>query len=125
MAAPLIVGEEVEGVIEILDKANSASFGLDDMDLLGLFAHPAAIAVEQARTVGAIGSMLLGELGRVAQEQGKDDLAGTVRAVLGEGSALSEQTLELVRLVHTLSKHGERGRQLALDVLSSITRNTA
>lgn len=125
MAAPLIVGEDVEGVIQILDKANSGSFGLDDMDLLGLFAHPAAIAVEQARTVQAMGSMLLGELQRLAQENGKEDLAETAQAVLSEGSPLSAQTLELVQLIHTLSKRGERGRQLALDVLSSVARYTS
>lgn len=124
MAAPLIVGEDIEGVIEILDKSNEGTFGLDDMDLLGLFAHPASIAVEQARTVGAIGSMLLRELERLAVERGNDAVATTARAVANEGSALAEQTLALARLIHTLSRRGERGRQLALDVLTSVARYT-
>lgn len=125
MAAPLLVGDEVEGVIEILDKANAGSFGLDDMDLLGLFAHPAAIAVEQARVVGATGSMLVAELARLAEDAGKPHIAETARGVLQAGSDLSEDTLALARLVHDLSKRGERGRRLALDVLSSVARHTS
>jgi GAF domain-containing protein len=122
MAAPLLVGEDVEGVIEVLDKTSAATFGLDDMDLLGLFARPAAIAVEQARTVAAIGTMLVRELGRGASERGDQGLAGAVQTALGAGSALSEQTLEMARLVHELSRRGERGRELAVEILSSVAR---
>lgn len=124
MAAPLLVGEDVEGVIEVLDKASSQSFGLDDMDLLGLFARPAAIAVEQARTVGAIGFMLVRELARMVDADGHGALAAAADTAVQEGSQLSEQTLELARLIHTLNKRGERGRQLALDVLASVARYT-
>lgn len=122
MAAPLIVGEDVEGVLEVLDKANSASFGLDDMDLLGLFARPAAIAVEQARMVTNIGGLLVTELGHLAEGSGDTDLAHAAQETLADGHQTPDQTLELARLVHTLSRRGERARQLAIDVLASVAK---
>lgn len=45
MAAPLLHEEEILGVLEVLDRPGNAHFSLQEMDLLGLFAHQAAIAV--------------------------------------------------------------------------------
>jgi GAF domain-containing protein len=124
MAAPLIVGEDVEGVIEVLDKRNSASFGLDDMELLGLFARPAAIGVEQARLVTSIGRALVAELGRIAAENGNGAAAQAAEAALSDGAGADVQTIELARLVHSVGRRGERARQLALDILASVVKNT-
>jgi len=125
LAVPMIVGDEVEGVMEVLDKKSAASFGLDDMELMGMFARPAAIAVEQARMVTSIGELLIAELGRLAEGQGDRDLAEVTRAVLDEESAASDQTLELARMVHRIAKQGDRSRELALEILSAIARFTA
>jgi GAF domain-containing protein len=124
MAVPLIVREDVEGVLEVLDKASAASFDLDDMDLLALFARPAAVAVEQARMVEGIGRLLVSELGRLADERHQEDLARSAQTVLASGGETADQTLELARLVHRLSRRGERARRLALDVLASVERYT-
>lgn len=124
MAAPLIVGEDVEGVIEVLDKHNSSSFGLDDMELLGLFARPAAIGVEQARMVTSIGRALVEELGRVASSNGNGAVAGAAEVALADGAGAESETLELARLVHAIGRRGERARQLALDILGSVVKNT-
>ena len=45
MAAPLLFEEEILGVLEVLDRPERAHFSLQEMDLLGLFANQAAIAV--------------------------------------------------------------------------------
>ena len=50
LATPLIAGERVLGVMEVLDKIEAASFGMQDMELLGIFAHQAALAIEQAQS---------------------------------------------------------------------------
>jgi GAF domain-containing protein len=53
MAAPLLTEEDALGVLEVLDRPEQAHFSLHEMDLLGLFANQAAIAVElmlRART---------------------------------------------------------------------------
>jgi GAF domain-containing protein len=123
MAVPLLLNEDVEGVLEVLDKKNQGSFGLDDMELLGLFAHPAAIAVEQARMVTKIGSLMVEELRRIAEEEN----AGVARdagIALGQGSGTPDRTLELARLVHTIGRKGDKSRELAIEILTSVSKQT-
>jgi GAF domain-containing protein len=125
LAVPLIVREDVIGVLSVLDKANDASFGLDDMDLLGLFARPAAIGVEQARMVSTIGRLLIGELESAASERGDAALTEAARAALSNGNSAIEGTLELARLVQRIGRRGERSRQLAIEILTSIAKNAS
>src|SRR3954469_1953670 len=46
MAAPLLFDERCLGVLEVLDRPQDVPFTLDQMELLGLFAHQAALAVD-------------------------------------------------------------------------------
>lgn len=46
MAVPLLHEERALGVLEVLDRPQQARFTLEDMDLLGLFAGQAAIALD-------------------------------------------------------------------------------
>ena len=46
MAAPLLNEERALGVLEVLDRPEQSAFSLAEMDLLGLFANQAAIAVD-------------------------------------------------------------------------------
>src|SRR5689334_1974892 len=46
MAVPLLVEEKALGVLEVLDRPQKAQFTLAEMDLLGLFANQAAIALD-------------------------------------------------------------------------------
>ena len=46
MAAPLLLEDRVLGVLSILDRPKRASLSLMEFDLLGLFAHQAAVALE-------------------------------------------------------------------------------
>lgn len=125
LAVPLIVGDEVEGVLEVLDKATAASFGLDDMQLLELFARPAAVAVEQARAVTNVGALLLTEIRRLAIEQGNERAAQTIESALATGGHASEQTLELARLVYRLGRRSERSARLAIEILGAVSRYMA
>ena len=46
MAVPLLHEERVLGVLEVLDRPQRARFSLVEIDLLGLFAGQAAIALD-------------------------------------------------------------------------------
>jgi GAF domain-containing protein len=46
MAVPLLHEERVLGVLEVLDRPSDSRFTLQEMDLLGLFANQAAIALD-------------------------------------------------------------------------------
>ena len=68
MAVPLLHDERALGVLEVLDRPEQARFTLAEMDLLGLFANQAAIAldllVSARRARDALGGA--GELDQVA-----------------------------------------------------------
>jgi GAF domain-containing protein len=81
MAAPLLHDEEVLGVLEVLDRPERSHFTLQEMDLLGLFAHQAAIAVNllmRARRAERVLNEDDSELAPVAQ------LAACVETLEGE-----------------------------------------
>jgi GAF domain-containing protein len=46
MSVPLLVDERVLGVLQVLDRPQRPGFSLQEMDLLGLFAAQAAIALD-------------------------------------------------------------------------------
>src|SRR4051794_5648534 len=46
MAVPLLAEDRALGVLEVLDRPQQTKFSLQEMDLLGLFANQAAIALE-------------------------------------------------------------------------------
>ena len=80
MAVPLLVEERALGVLEVLDRPQQARFTLAEMDLLGMFANQAAIALDllqRARRARAAldGSGELGALARIAGrlEEGDED----------------------------------------------------
>jgi transcriptional regulator with GAF, ATPase, and Fis domain len=122
LSVPMFLDEEVIGVVQVLDKASAASFGLDDMELLGLFARPAAIAVQQARMVTTMGKLLTQELERMANERGEKEVAAAAVTVLADGAGAPDEMLELARLVHVLSRRSDRHRKLAFEILRSVSR---
>jgi GAF domain-containing protein len=46
---PLLHGEESVGVLQVLDRPQETRFSLEEMELLGMFANQAAIALDLLR----------------------------------------------------------------------------
>jgi len=70
MAAPLLHEERALGVLSVLDRPEQSLFSLQEMELLGLFANQAAIAVDlllKARTAERLLGQDGGELAVVAR----------------------------------------------------------
>jgi GAF domain-containing protein len=70
MAAPLLTEESALGVLSVLDRPEQSLFSLQEMELLGLFANQAAIAVDlliKARKAEALLGSEDGELAVVAR----------------------------------------------------------
>jgi GAF domain-containing protein len=90
MAVPLLNEERALGVLEVLDRPQDAKFTLAEMELLGLFANQAAIALDllqrARRAQGALaGEGDLGVLARVAEAleaKREDDGDGTRESAL-------------------------------------------
>jgi GAF domain-containing protein len=96
-AVPLLVGEDVLGVLEVLDRDGGAPFGLAEIDLLGRFAAQAAIALELSRRVRR------------------------ARATLDGDAELSV----LARLAERVAALDESRRPAALDLLRALERTLA
>jgi GAF domain-containing protein len=70
MAVPLLYDEQALGVLEVLDRPQESRFSLEEMELLGLFANQAAIALDllrRARQAEAVLNEGEGELAVVAR----------------------------------------------------------
>jgi GAF domain-containing protein len=86
MAAPLLHEERVLGVLSVLDRPQRAQFSLIELDLLGLFANQAAIALDVLETMRRAGSALEGAdpgtraLASVAGALDRSDDAARARA---------------------------------------------
>jgi GAF domain-containing protein len=84
MAAPLLLEDRVLGVLNVLDRPERRRFSVAEMELLGLFANQAAIAMDlllHARRVETLLGSAGDELGAVAR------LAAALDALEGERRA--------------------------------------
>src|SRR6266498_2675115 len=103
MAVPLLHDEQSLGVLEVLDRPQRAQFSLVEMDLLGLFANQAAIALsllQRARRAEAV----LGESGEEAGIVAR--LAATVQELDEERR---EAGLKLLGAVEEVLRRDEGG----------------
>jgi GAF domain-containing protein len=93
MSVPLLHDERALGVLQVLDRDSSVAFSLGHMELLGLFANQAAIALDllqRARHARA-----------VLTESGKD--AGAIARVASSLEDLEEEQREpVLRLLGAL-----------------------
>ena len=95
MAAPLLHEEGALGVLSVLDRPEQTLFSLQEMELLGLFANQAAIAVDlllKARRAEA----LLGD--------GEGDLAVVARLATAVDALEDEQRESGLKLLNHLAR---------------------
>ncbi len=93
MAVPLLHDEQSLGVLEVLDRPQRAQFSLVEMDLLGLFANQAAIALSLLQR------------------------ARRAEAVLGESG---EEAGIVARLAETVQELDEERREAGLKLLDAV-----
>jgi GAF domain-containing protein len=122
LATPLLWNDRVIGVMEVLDKINAPSFGLQDMELLGMFAQQAAIAIFQSQQYDAINVVVVRGLKQLAAADPSADSAEIFRAL--EADATDEtQTRDVMALAdtfHSISQLGEAERQVCLQTLRAF-----
>jgi len=122
LATPLISGDRVIGVMEVLDKISAPSFGLQDMELLGIFAAQAAIAIQQSQQFDRIDVALINGLKAIAGDESPDLQACLDNAaqLAGTGSIEVSDLQELARLIYDFSQLDEAGRRLCIQVLRTF-----
>jgi GAF domain-containing protein len=106
MAVPLLHEERALGVLEVLDRPQAAAFSLKEMELLGLFANEAAIALDllqRAREARAV----------LEQEDGQAAALARLAGRLAE--AAPEQREAAQRLLEALEAFLAAGGSPSLD----------
>jgi len=93
MAVPLLHEERALGVLEVLDRPQEAAFSLKEMELLGLFANEAAIALDLLQRAREARAVLEGEDG---------EAAGLARLAARLAEAEPEQREAAQRLIEAL-----------------------
>ena len=100
MAAPLLTEDAALGVLSVLDRPEQSLFSLQEMELLGLFANQAAIAVDLLQRAR--------RAERILQDDG--DLAVVARLAASVDALEDDRREAGLRLLHALAGTlGERG----------------
>ncbi|MCK5314169.1 MAG: GAF domain-containing protein [Anaerolineales bacterium] len=123
LGTPLISNDRVIGVMEVLDKIDAPSFGMQDMELLGVFANQAAIAINQSQQYDLLGEALIAGLQDLVSEEQDIDADAISRALTDTDESdetLRRDMLELARLINQLSSGGKAERKMCLQVLAAF-----
>src|SRR5688500_305191 len=121
LATPLISSDDrVIGVMEVLDKIDGNSFDMHDMELMGLFAQQASMAIEQSQQIDQVQDAMVRALKRLA----KSDRSGPsleLQATLDKSLENREEMidlLELADLFNQISALGEAERKACIQILN-------
>lgn len=121
LATPLISSDDrVIGVMEVLDKIDATSFDLQDMDLMGMFAQQAAMAIDQSQQIDKIQESLVQGLKRLVKAD-KSQPSAELQAALDQSLQNSDEMtdlLELADLFNQISALGEAERKVCIQILN-------
>ena len=124
LAVPLVSGDHVFGVIEVLDKVSGDSFDLRDIELLSLLADQAAIALTQAKQFEQLQHSLVVGLKELidTEEAGP---APELESVLENQPASSDELIRLAEMIKDVSDLGERERDACRQILQVFQEYSA
>lgn len=116
LAMPLIRCDRVIGVMEVLDKIAAPAFGMEDMELLALFARQAAIAIDQSEQLAHLDDLLVRGLKALVGEGPSAELF----AVLESDDAATRDLAQLAGSVSAISQLGDAERTTCLKILDAF-----
>lgn len=123
LATPLISSDDrIIGVMEVLDKIEATSFDMHDMELMGMFAQQAAMAIDQSQQIDHIEQALVRGLSRLVKadtSQPSSELMSVLDKSLNEENRTTD-LLELADLFNHISALGEAERRLGLQILQTF-----
>jgi GAF domain-containing protein len=122
LAMPLVWNGQVIGVMEVLDKIDAPSFGMQDMELLGIFAHQAAIAIQQSQQVDKLGNAILMGIRQLSEDSPSLDLGEVLYSLSrkADEDQRSQDLMTLAELLYAIHEFGDSERRLCLEVLSAF-----
>jgi signal transduction protein with GAF and PtsI domain len=123
LATPLYWEDEVIGVMEVLDKVEAPRFSIQDVELLGLFAHQASIAIAQSQHYETIGAAILKGLQHWGSAEGEDEQIDLEKTIHSSDRTPDHQEFdELAESLRNLAELGEAERKLCANLINEITQ---
>jgi GAF domain-containing protein len=120
-AAPLFDEHGTVGVLQVLDKRGSATFSLQDMELLSVFAGQATVAIAAARVQRDTERLLRAVLSRIEPDLDADAVEALVSSATRDLDVDDESPFwRLVEQVARLRSLTDRETALLTDILDAI-----
>lgn len=117
MAMPLESEHRTLGVIEVLDRRQGGGAGADDMELLGLFARQATLALETSRTFSDLAQALFQAAAQVAPGS---DLRTALEQHAAAAPRAQVELAQLALLFHDLGQLGTDERLTVARIANSF-----
>lgn len=129
VAVPLVDEEGTIGVLEVLDKVDSASFSIRDIELASIFAHQAAVAISASRVERDAASLLATALRALAASggaAGANETADGIAAAAASGlDAEDDHLWELAEQVARVRTADPAQLDLVADLLGVLARHAS
>jgi GAF domain-containing protein len=123
VAVPLLDQQGTLGVLEVLDKRSEASFSLRDIELAGVFARQATVAIRASRVERDVATLLRSVIGALAggeaPERGVEALVAAALADVGDPD---DPLWPLVEQIAALRRAGPEQRELLGSLLDVLLR---
>jgi GAF domain-containing protein len=125
-AVPLISGQSPVGVLQVLDKRSEPAFSLKDMELLGVFARQAAVAIDASKVQRDSARLLRAALREVGEGDLTDEQLDALVTAASAGLDPDDETpfWSLVDAVTRLRGMSDRELTLVTDILEVVSRSS-
>jgi GAF domain-containing protein len=124
IAVPLVDDHGTIGVLEVLDKRNEATFSLQDVELAGVFARQAAIAISASRVERDVATLLSTAASTLLDGGAGQDVEEIVsRATAGLGGDDESRLWELADLVGRVRRADPTQLDLVVELLAVLARH--
>ncbi|MCJ7709293.1 MAG: GAF domain-containing protein [Chloroflexi bacterium] len=123
VAVPLLDERGTLGVLEVLDKRSEASFSLRDVELAGVFARQATVAIRASRVERETAMLLRAVIGALAGgEAPQGGIEALVAAALTDTGDPDDPLWPLVEQIAALRRAGPEQRELLGALLDVLVR---
>ena len=123
VAVPLLDERGALGVLEVLDKRSEASFSLRDIELAGVFARQATVAIRASRVEGDVATLLRTVIGALAGgEAPVGGVEALITAALADVGDPDDPLWPLVEQIGALRRAGPEQRELLGSLLDVLVR---
>jgi GAF domain-containing protein len=123
VAVPLLDERGTLGVLEVLDKRSQATFSLRDVELAGVFARQATVAIRASRVEGDVATLLRSVIGALTGGEVPDGgVEALVTAALADIGDPDDPLWPLVEQIAALRRVGPEQRELLASLLEVLVR---